>query len=484
MESTNKNQNSKSDGVDQINLDIDKKLIINNGTDNQDDKSVDQFENIAEKNKNLEDDLCEKPVAINVGDDGPENIVKNENELFDPNSTWESLGVPAKITEGLIEMGFVKPSKIQASTYPAVMRQPYSHLIAQSPNGSGKTGAFGIATLSRIDDKVQTIQAVVLAHTRELVIQIAGNLGKMAKYTNIQVMPLEKEKLPHKNEMGHVVVTTPGTFMNAFFDKKLYDLKNLKVLVLDEADYMISNDNTLNICEKTFKHFQKNCLMVQVLSFSATYTPENFATFKKHFKKAVMIQMKKESLTLKNVRQLYYKCNKRDEKVQFIEEYLKRSIENERVIIFVNTRDYTAKLQEILVSKGYKVYILMGGNMDPKERFETVEKFKKGEIQIMITTNLLSRGFDEKLVKLVINFDLPTRKEGDRNFVPDMETYLHRIGRTGRFGTKGIGLTLVSSDVELKQLKEIEEFYQSNIEEIKSLDDLLDDFKRLLEEKF
>jgi superfamily II DNA/RNA helicase len=92
-----------------------------------------------------------------------------------------------------------------------------------------------------------------------------------------------------------------------------------------------------------------------------------------------MIQVKKEMLTLKNVRQLYFKCNNREDKVQFVEDYLKRSMENERVIIFVNTRDYTVKLQQKLVSRGYKVYILMGGNMDPSERTETVEKFKKGE---------------------------------------------------------------------------------------------------------
>ena len=196
-----------------------------------------------------------------------------------------------------------------------------------------------------------------------------------------------------------------------------------------------------------------------------------------------MIQVKKEMLTLKNVRQLYFKCNNREDKVQFVEDYLKRSMENERVIIFVNTRDYTVKLQQKLVSRGYKVYILMGGNMDPSERTETVEKFKKGEIQILITTNLLSRGFDEKLVKLIINFDLPVKKE-DSRIVPDMETYLHRIGRTGRFGSKGIGLTLVSDEREFKSLKEIESFYGSNIEEIKSLDNLLEDFKKLLEGKF
>jgi ATP-dependent RNA helicase DDX19/DBP5 len=304
----------------------------------------------------------------------------------------------------------------------------------------------------------------------------------MSKCSEILVTALEKTN--KKADVGHVVVTTPGNFDTCFFNKKMYDLSSLRVLVLDEADYMITNENTSNICDKTFKHFQKNNMQVQVLSFSATFTKENFNMFKKYFKKAVMIEMKKEALTLKNVRQMYFRCKKRDEKVEFVEEYLKRSFENERVIIFVNTRDFTAKLQQILISKGYKVYILMGGNMDPSERDLTIKKFNKGEIQILITTNVLSRGFDEKLVKLIINFDLPvTRLESGQNG-PDMENYLHRIGRTGRFGTKGIGLTLISDEKEFNMLKEIQNHYASNIEEIKSLDSLMEEFKKTLEDKY
>ena len=467
-------QDNNQQPIDQINTEINKLVLA---------EEENQFEDIAQKNKELSDDLCDKPVAFQVGEEGPENLVKEENDLFDPNATWESLGVPESITTGLIEMGFIKPSKIQASSYPYVLRNPPSHLIAQSPNGSGKTGAFGVATLARIDASKNTIQAIIFAHTNELVHQIAQNVGKMAKFSGIKVIGLQKDKLPRKDEMGHVIVSTPGTFENSFLQRKMYDFSQLKILVLDEADYMMSNDVTKQICDKTFKFFQKSNMQVQVLFFSATFTPEHFTTFKKYFKKALMIQMQKEALTLKNVRQLYFKCKKREDKVNFVEEYLKRSLENERVIIFVNTRDFTAKLQQILVSKGYKVYILMGGDMDPKERVDTVEKFKKGEIQILITTNLLSRGFDEKLVKLIINFDLPTVKEGG-TYLPDMETYLHRIGRTGRFGTKGIGLSLISDERELKMLKEIEEFYGSNIEEIKSLDELLEDFKKLLQGKF
>ena len=134
--------------------------------------------------------------------------------------------------------------------------------------------------------------------------------------------------------------------------------------------------------------------------FSATFEDEHFKEIKKHFKKANMIEVKKELLTLKNVRQMYISCTNSEDKINKIEEYLKRNIEQERVIIFVNTRDFTEKLTMNLRSRGYKVFLLMGGNMDPSERDATIEKFTKGEIQILITTNILSRGFDERFLML------------------------------------------------------------------------------------
>jgi ATP-dependent RNA helicase DDX19/DBP5 len=477
----NNNINIDTKTVEKINADVDKLTISLDSDLKQEIAASNQFEEIEKLNQELVDDECDKPIATNVGEDGPENLVKDVNELI-AKDTWETLGVTEKIREGLIEMNFIRPSKIQASTYPLIMKKPFSHLIAQSHNGSGKTGAFGLGTLSRLDESENSIQAVILAHTRELVNQIVEVLSKMAKYTSLKITALDKTN--KKSEVGHVVVTTPGTFDTTFLQRKMYDLKHLRVLVLDEADYMLSNENTQNVCERTFKYFVNNNLQVQVLFFSATFIDDHFRYIKKFFKKAHIIEMKKESLTLKNVRQMYFQCHRRDEKVAMVEEYLKRSIENERIIIFVNTREFTIKLQQILKGKGYRVFILMGGDMLPQERDETIKKFNKGEIQILITTNVLARGFDEKLVKLIINFDLPVKQIGTGNYGPDYETYLHRIGRTGRFGTKGIGFTLISDEKELKMLKEIENYYGSNIEEIKSLDTLMEEFKRIIEEKF
>lgn len=443
-----------------------------------------EFDEIANEKKNFVNNEEDEVVATNPNQNRPENELNLEDLYHFKDSTWESLGLREELIKGLLEMGFVKPSKIQATAFPLVMKANHSHLIAQSHNGSGKTGAFGISTISRVDESIPDIQAIIFAHTRELVNQLARNIQKMAKYTKITVSALTNDKT--NDSLGQIVVTTPGTFDNKFLKNRRNppSLDKLAILVLDEADFMITNDLTKSICEKAFKVFKEKNLKVQVLFFSATFEDEHFKEIKKHFKKANMIEVKKELLTLKNVRQMYINCKDSEDKINKIEEYLKRNIEQERVIIFVNTRDFTEKLTMTLRNRGYKVFLLMGGNMDPSERDATVEKFTKGEIQILITTNILSRGFDERLVKLIINFDLPITMDANHQKVPDYETYLHRIGRTGRFGTHGIGLSLCAGDRDVQVIKGIEKFYNSNIEEIKSMDDLIEEFKKLLADKF
>jgi ATP-dependent RNA helicase DDX19/DBP5 len=440
-------------------------------------EETNQFEEIAKGEKKLDEDEEDKIVkAEATTENHPENLIKDDYQLYQKDATWESLGVREDIIKGLVEMGFIRPSRIQASTYPLVMKKPYSHLIAQAHNGSGKTGAFGIATLARIDEKVNEVQAVIFAHTKELVNQTTERLKLMAKYTNIKVEALGTRT--RSNEFAHVFVCSPKVFDIQFFSqKKNFNVETLKVVVLDEADFMLKTEEPADISDKLFDTIIKKKIQTQVLFFSATYTESDYKMIKKYFKSAHMIKVEKGGLTLKNVRQMYYKGKNVEDKINFLEEYLKRNLEQERVIIFVNTKNFVTKLCDTLRNRGYKVFVLMGGDMDPAERAETVRKFNKGEIQILITTNVLSRGFDEKLVKLIINFDLPV-VEGRTK--PDLENYLHRIGRTGRFGTRGIGLTLISSEQELKMLKEIQDYYQSEMEEITSMDDLIAEFKKII----
>lgn len=182
---------------------------------------------------------------------------------------------------------------------------------------------------------------------------------------------------------------------------------------------------------------------------------------------------------------MYIVCSETDKekhKDKMVEEIIKSSMDNDRIIIFVNKRDNCDNLTTRLRNKGYTVFLLMGGDMSLDNRDETIKKFNEGKIKILITTDLLSRGFDERLVKLVINYDIPVRiDQNTKKWYVDKETYLHRIGRTGRFNTKGLALNLVL-DRYKNNIKEIEEFYETKITEIKSMDELINDYKKLLAE--
>jgi len=403
--------------------------------------------------------------------------ITKENEYLAKES-WDEIGVKDNIKKGLLEMNFIKPSKIQAVAFEIINNYPDKHLVAQSQNGSGKTAGFSVPTLNKIDEKVDEVQAIIFAHNREMTNQIAKICLSISKHTSIKVSAIKKE---NSAEKGHVIICTPGQFQKIFLDKKQFSLNYLKMIVLDEADYLIKTEVSKIVIQNLFQSITQMKIQPQILFFSATFEKEEYKFISSFFKgKVQSIKLQKEALTLKYVKQYYIICN--NNKDQKIEEYLKANINSERVIIFVNSRNNTVNLQQRLQSKGYKVFILMGGDMDPANRDETVKRFNSGQIQILITTDLLSRGFDERLVKLVINYDLPITKDPNSpHLVPAMDTYLHRIGRTGRFGTKGIGLTLVDEKY-IKNIKEIEEFYSSKIEEIKSMDDLIAEFKKLLNE--
>ena len=426
---------------------------------------------------NTKKDSNEFPVKAEVDDKlGLKNMV-DDSFILSTVKRWDELGVKPEIHKGLLEMDFLSPSKIQSTTFPLIMKEPRLNIVAQAKNGSGKTCAFGLGVISSIDENLKNIQAVVFAHTRELVKQIEDVLSKIAKFTNVRVTALlSGENEP--NDYGQIIVITPGHFDNCFLKRNKNLINNLKMMVLDEADFMLTNEVTSRVFDRTFKLFQKTKMNVQVLFFSATFDVKCFKFIKRFYSNAYMIELKKEELTLDNVSQMYEVCKTPDDKVTFIEEYLKISQGSQRVIIFANKRDYVFKLQQNLLKRGYKVFILMGEDMALSNRDETIKKFSNGEIQILITTDLLSRGYDEKSVKLVINFDLPIKIARDGNTIPNYETYLHRIGRTGRFGTKGIGVNLCCGKRDMDMLRSIERYYNTKIERMKSLDELIDELKK------
>ena len=423
----------------------------------------------------------EIPVKAQVDEKvGLKNMV-DDNFLLSTVTTWEQLGIKEEIRKGLLDMRFALPSKIQSTTFPLIMKEPRTHLVAQAKNGSGKTAAFGIGVISTIDTNMKDIQAVVFAHTRELVIQIEDVLKKIAKFTEVKINAILAGS-NEPDEYGHIIVMTPGHFENCFLKRNRDLLQNLKIMVLDEADFMLTNEVTSKIVDRTFNLFKKNKWNVQILFFSATFNTNSYIFIKKFYDNAYMIELQKEQLTLENVKQLYKSFKDQKEKVKFVEDYLKVNIGSERVIIFSNRRDNVLKLRENLLNDGYKPYILMGGDMALSNRDETIRRFRNGEIQILITTDVLARGYDEKLVKLVINYDLPIKKTRNGDYEPDCETYLHRIGRTGRFGTKGIALNLCCGKKDMEIIMSLEKYYNTKVEEMKSFDELLKELKKYITE--
>ena len=451
-------------------------------------KKENEEETKHEKSEEIKEELNEEvlehsksgieiPVKSQVDEKlGLKNMI-DDSFILSTVKTWDELGVKPEIHKGLLSMDFITPSKIQSTTFPLIMKEPRLNIVAQAKNGSGKTCAFGLGAISSVDENSKNIQVVVFAHTRELVKQIEEVLCKIAKFTKVKITALlSGESEP--DEFGQIIVITPGHFDNCFLKRNKNLINNIKMMVLDEADFMLTNEVTSRVFDRAFKLFQKTKMKVQILFFSATFDVKCYKFIKRFYTNAYMIEMRKEELTLDNVSQMYEICKTPEDKVTFIEEYLKVSQGSQRVIIFANKRDYVFKLQQNLLKRGYKVFILMGGDMAFSNRDETIKKFSKGEIQILITTDLLSRGYDEKSVKLVINFDLPVKKTRDGNILPNYETYLHRIGRTGRFGTKGIGVNLCCGKRDIEILKSIERYYKTKIEKMKSLEVLLEELKK------
>lgn len=422
------------------------------------------------------DDLVSKVESVKIEESKGNKIKENQEQLLSK-CVWEDFeGISKPLLENIL-VRYPRPTEIQAISYEKIYKGV--NLIAQSQNGSGKTLGFGIPTLASIDPKDSSLQAVIFEHTLEMITQTYQNLAELVENTGIKVDKLDKESsnLPD----CHVLVTNVGQFCKYFYSKKgpkTELIKPIKRFVYDEADFILTpeiNPDGAKYFEKVYKLKADN--KAKYAFFTATLTTDLLKQIHKVVGETDVIRMSDAQLTLKNIKQVYYKC---EDKINFLCEFLKRTDKSERMIIFVNTRKDVTKLKDELEINHYAAYILMGGEMTAEERKKVIYHFTKGNIQVLITTNVLARGFDEQMVRMVINYDLPEKKE-DGKTVVDEETYLHRIGRTGRFGQEGLALNLITTDAELRFIKDLMEKYSSVIEELPSLDVIAENFKKTLE---
>lgn len=382
-------------------------------------------------------------------------------------TSWDELNLPKEILDGIYEMGFVKPSKIQEWTLPIALNG--GNIIGQAQNGSGKTAAFALAMLLRVDVRWKCPQGMCVCPTRELATQNHDVIQKLGKHTWLElflaVAQGQGERPPRKVE-AQVVVGTPGK-MKDLIKKGIIKSKDFSIFVVDEADEMIDEDRQMGPQVRAIKDMLHP--EVQVLLFSATW-PDPVERFAQTIApSANRIKVQKEDLTLDTITQTFIDVGDDPRKKDALLSDLYGAMNIGQSIIFVNTRSKAFELAKHMKAEGHRVSLICGTQetgaerIDPAYRDRIMHEFRTGITKVLISTNVLSRGIDVPAVTLVVNYDLPT-VYGSRDS-PEMETYMHRIGRTGRFGLKGVAVNLVTPS-ERGLLDRIKTHYQCSIKQL------------------
>ena len=390
-------------------------------------------------------------VSRNLDESKTEDVILLKTEegesVYSSSTTWDQLHLSPEIQRSIELRNWVTPTLIQGITISLIMQG--HNVAAQSKNGSGKTGSFVIATLCRIDKTKPGVQALCISHTRELSQQNYSVFETIARDSGIIVGQCEKGG---KQPQCQVLCLTFGNLRN--FSRTPSNLKDVKILIYDECDFLFSNEDSRNIILHTQAALPSS---TQKILFSATFPQAVWDLVQTHIENPKIIRIeKKEDLSLDNIDQFAMQCE-HSKKFDTVLEILK-TVDLRCCIIFVNTKVYLKQLETFLAGSGYKVSIIASGLVDDREREAIIERVREGQVKVLLTTDLLSRGVDFRLVNLVINLDPPTTRDGE-NRNPDPETYLHRVGRTGRYGRRGIASNIISDQTSQRAYMRIMEYY-------------------------
>eukprot|EP00743_Colponemidia_sp_Colp-15_P000168 GILK01000194.1.p1 GENE.GILK01000194.1~~GILK01000194.1.p1 ORF type:complete len:430 (-),score=80.39 GILK01000194.1:222-1478(-) len=381
-------------------------------------------------------------------DAAAEEIESNWNEVVD---TFDGLGLKENLLRGIYSYGFEKPSTIQQRGVAPILKGHDS--ICQAQSGTGKTATFAISILQKLDTNVRECQALVLAPTRELAQQTQKVIIALGDYMNVQVHACVggtavREDIRKLQEGVHVVVGTPGRVYD-MITRKFLRLEKMKLFVLDEADEMLSR----GFKEQIYDVFRLLPPNIQVALFSATMPADILDLTSRFMREPVRILVKKDELTLEGIKQFYIAVEREEWKLDTLCD-LYDTLTITQAIIYCNTRRKVDWLTEKMQARDFTVSA-MHGDMDQRERDLIMKEFRSGSSRVLITTDLLARGIDVQQVSLVINYDLPT----------NMENYIHRIGRSGRFGRKGVSINFVTQ-ADVRFLRDLEKHYNTQIEEM------------------
>ncbi|THE10204.1 DEAD/DEAH box helicase [Bacillus timonensis] len=384
-------------------------------------------------------------------------------------AAFNELGISQDLMKSISKMGFEEATPIQSQTIPLALEG--HDVIGQAQTGTGKTAAFGIPLIENVDVKDENIQGIVIAPTRELAIQVSEELHKIGHFNRVRILPIYggqdiTRQIRSLKKHPHIIVGTPGRVID-HINRKTLKLQNVKTVVLDEADEML-NMGFIEDIEAILKGVPEER---QTLLFSATMPGPIQRIAERFMKDPKVVKVKTKEMTVPNIQQYYLEVQ---EKKKF--DVLTRLLDiqsPELAIIFGRTKRRVDELSEALTLRGYAAEGIHG-DLSQAKRISVLRKFKEGSIEVLVATDVAARGLDISGVTHVYNFDIPQ----------DPESYVHRIGRTGRAGKTGMAMTFVTPR-EIGQLKNVENTTKRKMDKMKppTLDEALEGQQKITMEK-
>ena len=388
-----------------------------------------------------------------------DNLVSDSSEevIFDSKEqvthSWDELEIDKNILRGIFGYGFESPSPIQQRAIKPVIDG--RDVIAQAQSGTGKTATFTIGALQRVNISEHSTQVLILSPTRELTTQtskVISGIGSFMDGLKIQTIfggsRIEEGSSFSTKNIPHIICGCPGRVYDMMRRDRI-STNNIKLIILDEADEMLSS----GFKEQVYNIFQYLNSDIQVCLFSATLPDEINIITEKIMRNPIKIYVKREQLTLEGISQYYVAVNDDREKYLTLKDIFS-FLTLSHTIIYCNSIKRVQDLFEAMCEDGFPV-CRIHSNMDKSERDKSFNDFRSGISRVMISSNVTARGIDVQQVSVVINFDLPKC----------VHTYLHRIGRSGRWGRKGVGINFITRR-DVIQIKKIEEHYSTQITEM------------------
>jgi len=362
---------------------------------------------------------------------------------------FDQMELKDTLLRGIFGYGFERPSAIQQRAIVPMVHG--KDMIAQAQSGTGKTATFAIGILNQIDPEKKQVQGMIITPTRELALQVNRVVSNLSIHMGIVAYPCVGGTRPSEDirmfrEGVHVVTGTPGRVYD-MISRSALDVSQLKVFVLDEADEMLSKGFE-EIIHNIFRMLPTD---VQAAVFSATMPKEALEITRQFLSKPVRVLVKQEELTLQGIHQFFVDCERENFKYETLCDLYKH-LDITQAVIFCNNRRKVDWLTDQMMRDNFTVSATHG-SVNAEDRRRIMEEFRTGGSRVLITTDLLARGIDVQQVSVVINYDLPKNREN----------YLHRIGRSGRFGRKGLAINFITIE-ERKDFIELQKYYNTTIE--------------------